>query len=75
MRLLSAKYRAQIFMSLQCRCRKAHLISDSLAVEATRGRCAVVHGQTDAATAVCGSRESLTGARELMSLGSGTPLI
>ena len=41
----------------------AHLVSDSLVVEATRGTCAVVHGQTDAAIAVCGSWESLTGVR------------
>ena len=41
----------------------AHLMSDSLLDEATRGMCAVVHGQTDAAVAVCGSWESLTGAR------------
>ena len=42
---------------------RAHLISDSLVVKATYGTCAVVHGQTDAATAVCGSQESLTGAQ------------
>ena len=39
------------------------LISDSLVLEATRGTCAVVHGQTNAATADRDSRESLTGAR------------
>ena len=49
-------------MSLQCRYRRAHLIRDSLIVKATRGTYAVVHGQTEAATAVRGSRESLTGA-------------
>ena len=50
-------------MSLQCRCRMAPLISDSLVLEATRGTRTVVHGQTDAATAVRGSRESLTSTR------------
>ena len=53
----------------------AHLIRDSLVVEATRGTCAGAHGQTDAAVAVRASRESLTGARQLGILGSGTPLI
>ena len=63
MMLLSAKHRAYIVMSLRCRYQIAHLISDSLVVKATRGTCAVVHGQTDAAVAVPGSWESLTGAR------------
>ena len=40
----------------------AHLISDSLLVEATCGTCTVVHGQTEAAVAVRYSWESLTGA-------------
>ena len=62
-------------MSLRCRCLMAHLSSDSLLVEATRGTCAVVHDQTDAAIAVRGRWESLTGARQLGILGSGTPLV
>ena len=49
-------------MSLQCRYRMAHLISDSLVVEATRGTLAVAHGQTDASIVVRGKLESLTGA-------------
>ena len=53
----------------------AHLISDSLLVEATCGTCAMVHGQTDAAIAVRDRRESLTGARQLAILGSETPLV
>ena len=63
MMLLSAKHRAYIVMSLRCRCRMAHLISDSLVVRATCGTLAVAHGQTDAAIAVRGKWESLTGAR------------
>ena len=39
------------------------LISDSMVLEYTCGTCAVAHGQTNVATAVGGSRESLTGAR------------
>ena len=50
-------------MSLRCRCRMAHLISDSLVVGATRGTLAVAHSQTDATIAVRGKWESLTGAR------------
>ena len=50
-------------MSLWRRGRMAHLINDSLLVAATRGTCAVVHGQTNAAVAVYGNWESLTGAR------------
>ena len=49
-------------MSLQCRYHRAHLLSASVVVEAIYGLCGVVHGQTDAATTVRGSRESLTGA-------------
>ena len=41
----------------------AHFNSDSLVVKATRGTYAAVHGQTDAAIAVRGKWESLTGAR------------
>ena len=41
----------------------AHLLSDILVVEATRGTRAVTHGQTDAAIADRGKWESLTGAR------------
>ena len=52
-----------------------HLISDSLVVEASRETIAVVHGQTDAAIAVCGNWESLTGARQLRILGGGTPSV
>ena len=51
----------------------AYLISDSLVLEATRGTCTIVHGQIDATTAVCGSRESCT--RYLRILGSGAPLL
>ena len=63
MMLLSAKHRAYIVMSLWCGCRMAHLISDSLIVEATRGTLTVAHGQTDAAITVRGKWESLTGVR------------
>ena len=60
-------------MSLKPRCRRAHLTSDTLLVEATRGTYTVrgqlpgVHGLgdmfTEAATAVHGSRKLPTSAR------------
>ena len=60
-------------MSLQCRPCRAHLISDNLVVKATHGTYAL-SGQlpdvcgfdgmfTKVAITVCGSQESLTGAR------------
>ena len=50
-------------MSLRCRFLWVHSASNNIVVKATRGTYAVVHGQTDAAIAVRGKWESLTGAR------------